>query len=445
LLLASAHAGAVTITVTSADDSTSHTPCNLRNAITAINYGNTVLFPGCHATAVGLFGDNDTVMFAASLANSTITLAQGEISNYAPLTISGSGQTIDAGNTSRVLSTIAYLGLKNLTLTHGNFSGNGGALYANQAFVSLDHVHLGASRAAAGAGLAVVNGSAALAYTVIDANTAANGAGIFGSAMGATLTNSTVSDNTATCSGACGAGIALVNGSNLTLSGSTLARNVASSSGANAAGALYASGSKVTAVNSTISANSASGSNAIAGAILENQPTGTPTMGVWLTNTTLSANSGAATSAAALVSGGILLGPTDTGQLAMANTILAGNNASASGNLTATADFAGNGTATADHSLLGNAMAAAQTGNGNVFADVPGLAALGNYGGATQTSALLGSSPAVDSGSNANALSAQSQPLANDQRGHARIVNATVDIGAYEFPGDRIFGDNFGS
>ena len=435
----------MTITVTSADDSTSHTPCNLRNAITSINYGNTALYAGCHATAVGLFGNNDTVVFAANLANSTITLAQGEISNYAPLTISGSGQTIDAGNASRVLSTIAYLGLKNLTLTRGNSVGNGGALYANQAFVLLDHVHVAASHATAGGGLAVVNGSATLANSVIDGNTAANGAGMFGSAMGASLTNSTVSDNTASCSGACGAGIAVVNGSTLTLSGSTLARNVASSSAAIAAGALYASGSKVTAVNSTIAANSAAGPNEIAGAIIENQPAVTSTNGVWLTNATLSANSVVATNPAALASGGILLGPIDTGRLTMANTILDGNSGTANGTTIATPDLAGNGIASADHSLLGNAMTATQTDGNNVFADNPGLTPLGDYGGATQTLALLGLSPAIDAGSNVKALSAALQPLTNDQRGQARIVNAIVDIGAYEFPGDRIFGDNFGS
>jgi len=113
---APAIAAATTITVTSSDDSASSAPCNLRNAITAINFGNAVLFPGCQASLSGAFGNNDTIVFAANLANSTITLQQGQLSNYAPLTITGSGQTIDAAGRSRVLYTIAFLSVSNLTL-----------------------------------------------------------------------------------------------------------------------------------------------------------------------------------------------------------------------------------------------------------------------------------------------------------------------------------------
>jgi len=57
---------------------------------------------------------------------------------------------------------------------------------------------------------------------------------------------------------------------------------------------------------------------------------------------------------------------------------------------------------------------------------------------------LLAGSPAIDAGSNALAVDATSQPLLTDQRGAARTLNGTVDIGAYEFPGDHIFRDGFG-
>jgi hypothetical protein len=444
LLLASGAARAVTITVTSNDDTTSREPCNLRNAITAINYGNAVLYAGCRANASGPFGDNDTVVFAASLANSTITLAQGQITNYAPLTIAGSGQTIDAGNASRILSTIAYLGMKNLTLTRGNSSGNGGALYANQAFVSLDRVNITASHAANGGGVAIVNGSAALSNISVDHNTATNAAGIFASAANVTLTNASVSDNSATCAGACGGGIAVVSGSTFTLSASALSRNTVASIGANAAGGLYASESKINAVNSTIAANTAAGSDAIAGALFENQSSAATTHGVWLTNSTLAANTATSASATAMATGGALIGHAGPGQLILANAILSANSASVAGTPNLTPDFAGSGGTTADHSLLGAALAAKLAGNGNVFSDAPGLAALGDYGGATQTMALLGNSLAIDAGSNAAALDAASHPLTADQRGRTRIVGGTVDIGAYEFPGDHLFADRFG-
>ena len=58
----------------------------------------------------------------------------------------------------------------------------------------------------------------------------------------------------------------------------------------------------------------------------------------------------------------------------------------------------------------------------------PLLAPLGNYGGPTQTMALLPGSPAIDAGNNALIPAG----VTTDQRGFARIVNGTVDIGAFE-------------
>ena len=46
--------------------------------------------------------------------------------------------------------------------------------------------------------------------------------------------------------------------------------------------------------------------------------------------------------------------------------------------------------------------------------------------------ALMPGSPALDAGSNALAVDADGNPLSTDQRGDPRIVNDTVDIGAFE-------------
>ena len=65
----------------------------------------------------------------------------------------------------------------------------------------------------------------------------------------------------------------------------------------------------------------------------------------------------------------------------------------------------------------------------------PGLGPLAYYGGPTQTIDLLPGSPAIDAGSNALAVDPTTgQPLATDQRGpgFVRIDHGTVDIGAYE-------------
>jgi hypothetical protein len=65
----------------------------------------------------------------------------------------------------------------------------------------------------------------------------------------------------------------------------------------------------------------------------------------------------------------------------------------------------------------------------------PLLAPLGNYGGPTPTMALLPGSPAINAGSNALAVDPSGNPLLTDQRGLPRIVNGTVDIGAFESSG----------
>src|SRR5207244_2675040 len=57
----------------------------------------------------------------------------------------------------------------------------------------------------------------------------------------------------------------------------------------------------------------------------------------------------------------------------------------------------------------------------------PGLGSLANNGGPTQTIALLPGSPAIDHGGNAYVNTGET-----DQRGLTRIVNGTVDIGAFE-------------
>ncbi|HEV8065875.1 MAG TPA: right-handed parallel beta-helix repeat-containing protein, partial [Acidimicrobiales bacterium] len=65
--------------------------------------------------------------------------------------------------------------------------------------------------------------------------------------------------------------------------------------------------------------------------------------------------------------------------------------------------------------------------NGNlVGVDNPGLGALGNYGGQTETIPLLPGSPAIDAGTSAGAT-------ATDQRGEPRVGG--IDIGAFESQG----------
>ncbi|MFI5455435.1 MAG: beta strand repeat-containing protein [Isosphaerales bacterium] len=71
----------------------------------------------------------------------------------------------------------------------------------------------------------------------------------------------------------------------------------------------------------------------------------------------------------------------------------------------------------------------------NALTGKPLLASLGNYGGTTQTMALLPGSPAIDAGNTALAVDARGNPLTTDQRGMKRVVGAAVDIGAVESGG----------
>jgi hypothetical protein len=219
-----------------------------------------------------------------------------------------------------------------------------------------------------------------------------------------TLTNCTVSHNTTAGYWALGGG--LINRGTATLMDCTVSDNTASGV-YGAAGAGVYNYDKLTLTNCTISGNLASrnGSGATGGG-LENAGTAT------LTNCTISGN----------VGGGL---DTSGGTATLANTIVAGNDTDVSGAVTS----------------QGNNMIGASDGSsGWVSSDLTGtsaqplnplLATLGNYGGRTQTMALLPGSPAIDAGNNALVPPG----VTSDQRGLPRIVNGVVDIGAFESSG----------
>lgn len=443
-------AHAVTITVDTAGDDASLAVCNLRNAITAINYGNAALYPGCRNTLTGLFGDNDTVKFGAALASSTITLQHGQISNYAPLTIAGSGQRLDANGASRVLYTKAFTALSDLYLTGGvNGAGKPGAcIYASQALLVLNRVTVAqCSSGTSGGGVAVYNGSAQLIDSTLRANSSLGGhggAGLLVSNSNVSISASGILANVANCSAYCGAGIAALNGT-LTITASTLSGNFAIAQHSNAVGGIYLHNSAATLINSTLANNSATGADRIAGAVLENH--NIATAGIQLTNVTISANSATANGVAPTGSaGGLLLGSFQNGKLSAGNTIVAANAGRFGSAASGTPDIVVNsGSASFGNSLLGSALGAAYAGNGNLFTDAPGLSPLAYFGIPNPAMDLQGGSPAIDAGSNALAVNGAAQPLSVDQTGTPRIVGGTVDIGAREYPGDHIFSDGFDS
>ncbi|NEO27736.1 MAG: CHAT domain-containing protein, partial [Kamptonema sp. SIO4C4] len=187
----------------------------------------------------------------------------------------------------------------------------------------------------------------------------------------------------------------------VTVSNSSIIANSANQHG----GGIYSEGN-LTTTNSTISSNWANGNG---GGILDKN-------GGTITNSTIAFNTTNAGDG-----GGINRFGT-TGTLNIQNSIIAQNTdiGGQAHNLSGTFDSIIN-------SLLGDTNGATlTTNNNNIIGQNPQLSALGNYGGTTQTHALLPGSPAINTGTSANAPT-------TDQRGFPRGISTnTVDIGAFE-------------
>jgi hypothetical protein len=228
-----------------------------------------------------------------------------------------------------------------------------------------------------------------------------------------TLSTSTLSGNTASgYAGGSGGGIYNFFGT-LTVSNSTLSGN-----SAGYGGGIYNDGFGTLAVsNSTLSGNSAIGPSGSGGGIYTSSGT--------LTSVTLTANRATAPGGGLYVYGG--------SPPVLHNTLIAGNFGGATG--TTPDDVYGRLAPAGDYNLIGDGTRMTGLSNG-VSGNLVGSAAnpidpllgpLDDNGGPTLTHALLSSSPAIDAGNNAYATDW-------DQRGPGfrRIVNGTIDIGAFE-------------
>jgi hypothetical protein len=428
LVFGTVGAQAATITVTDGGDGGTGTTCTLRQAISSASNGNST-GSGCIAGT-----GTDTIMFAPALANSTITLTQGQLSIRngnagvaETLTITGSGQTIVASTNSRVMgiysaSSYAFTDtLSGLTLTGGssNYGGGGGGIFiGNGASRPSERGHKAPNASAA---LIAPTNSVTLSNVTVNNNTATiRAGGIYVNGTALTLDQSTVSGNTLAATNNYGAGgIYATNNSTVTISNSTISGNSATGSVSYLAGGIYAYHSSATLTNTSITGNTANGQNYLAGGIEAN--TGTNPFA--LNDCTVSGNSATTTNASTYVAGGALVGVDGSGTLILANTILSGNTG-LNPDL-----YVSSGTTTANFSLLGTAATGFPSSN-NVSSDAPGLGALANNGGPTQTMALQAGSPAIGVGS----VALIPAGVTTDQRGtgFARVVGGKVDIGAFQ-------------
>ena len=383
--------------------------------------------------AIAAAATGATIDFDASLDGGTIWLVLGELAITRSITIDASalahGLTLDAsrndptpqednGDGIRVFrignghghidegtdASVAAVTMHGLTLTGGDVTGDGGAIWTNGDVTIIGSTIAGNS-AHFGGGIRALG-----SVTVIDSTIAEN-LGIFGGGIRASgevrVTSSTIWGNAAVSGGGINAF------GKVTISSSTIAGN---SAGINGGGIRAAT--EVTVTSSTISGNVAR----LGG-------------GVWSPTVTV-AESTISLNSASTEAGGIFADK----RVTITSSIVAGNSDSGIApdqNLPCCA-------LTVRHSLIGSnrgmILAEAPVGspdaNGNRIGDPDGigiidpmLAPLADNGGPTQTHALMPGSPAIDAGD-----PSFQAPTVNDQRGapFTRVAGARIDIGAYE-------------
>lgn len=241
----------------------------------------------------------------------------------------------------------------------------------------------------------------------------------------ATIDQTTIHHNSATDGGGISTGIDLPTNLQaiLTLTNSTVSYNSANGSGfvMGNGGGIYNVNGALTVANSTISQNMANGSGDVSGlgggvlnVALNAGSTAT------LINVTLAHNSAA-------VGGGAIgnLEFSDDGETFLQNSLIAGNTAASDPscyNFQATLTSHGNNLEDQNGCQLSQPTDLVNTD--------PLLGILGDNGGATETYALLPSSPAINAGNN---TACAASPVNNrDQRGVLRPQEAVCDMGAYE-------------
>lgn len=255
-----------------------------------------------------------------------------------------------------------------------------------------------------GAGMWNFNSSTTLANLIFRNNYAQNvGGGMYINYINApTLTNVTFSGNYAASSG----GGLYITASSATLTNVTFSGNSASGDG----GGLDNFWLAPALTNVTFSGNTAGGNGGGMYNVSNTDPT--------LTNVTFSGNS------ASLSGGGLYNDGSQGGAALLKNVIIA--NSTGGGDCVV---VSGSLNGTSSNNLIegtgSNACGLSNGVNGNIIGTDPGLSALADHGGATQTHLPGVGSAAIDAGTNTGCP-------ASDQRGVSRPQHSTCDIGAVE-------------
>src|SRR5690554_1122579 len=399
-LLALPPALAANIAVTTTFDELDFVPngnCSLREAIVSVNEGRNV--GGC--TASGAYGNSDTISVPAGEYFLTRVRALGTIhvesdQDVNNLNVRKSVRIVGAAAGSTVVDG-TYVGSSD---PYGDYQPTGGV------FEILD------------------GATVRMEDLTVRGGSASYGGGIY-SAGNLTLHRVAVVGNEGTLAGG-----GIMNWGRLTIENSTVANNVADEGSDRSSGGGIFNRGTLHALNVTISGNAAGVGGGLATAVNVEAPISTT-----LSSVTISGNEALARG------GGVDRDDEGAHQFGESNfylesTLIAGN--------------ASQGTApdcrgtfeSFDFNLVGDATACSgfaglndQKGTSAAPLD-PLLAALANYGGPTETHALLPGSPAIDSGP----LQILESCPATDQRGMPRAEDGDgngfvhCDVGAYEAP-----------
>ncbi len=384
------------------------THCSLREAINAANVD----------------AGSDTIDFTVSL----VQLAAALPTITTTMTIDGGGGVTVSGDAPTTtfraftINSPGNLSMNNIEVDNSQETFGGALFNQNGGTVSLTSCTFADNTATATAGGAIFNdGVMDLNNVVISFNSAGTGGdGLRNSSNGImTMTECTVSLNGSpgTPSGIGGGGVD--NAGMLTVKRSLIQGNLTGGHG----GGLFNLTGTVNLINSTISFNSAFANK---GGGVFNGNGGT----VNLTNCTVTDQNFA-------TEGGGLFNDSGVGVVNVQNTIVAGNDAGTSPDVSGT--FAAPG-----YDLIGKSdgsLGFTNGVNGNIVGTIASpvdaqLSPIASNGGPTETYALMASSMAIGAGSNALAVDENSIALATDQRGTGfdRILMGTVDMGAYESP-----------
>jgi predicted outer membrane repeat protein len=474
---------ATTIVVTNTNDSG---PGSLRNALSIANDGDTIDATGVSGTILLTSGElqiNHNVTINGPGAGSLAVngnAASRVFHVFAGLTALISGLTVTNGFASGpypadegagIWNDHAVLTLSSCVVTGNSSAGNGGGI-KNDAFnngsatLEINNCTVSSNSALCapgcpdGGGIYSVGGTAVAMVTITNSTISGNSAGFEGGGItnygSMTVSNCTISGNSA---GAYGGGVQ--NDGTLTLSDSIINDNSAGNASGGGIYNEYESGGTVMVTNCTISGNSATYGGGISNA---------PTTQLTVMNSTISGNSFTGDHAGGIDNGGnaAVINSTISGNFGPVNTGFGGGMVNGSSSLTVKdCTFSGNscaGTGGAIFNWTGgttqigdtvlNAGASGGTlynnsgtitslgynlasDNGGDFLTGPGdqintdpvLGPLRNNGGHTFTHALLPGSPAIDAGD-----PNFTPPPFYDQRGprFPRIVYGRIDIGSFE-------------